>query len=78
MALGFGTSHTICVKVLCEVGDHIGFDVEGSGRETILYCLDSQRHFTQDPHLVATKEKFLTLQVRHLEAQTTHQVIVNQ
>ena len=78
MVLGLGPSHTICVKVLGEIRDNVGLDVEGSTGETILDSLDSEGDLTEDPHLVSTIEELLTFEIRHLETEAADQVVVNQ
>ena len=78
MALGLGSSHAIGVKVLVEIRDNIGLDVEGSTGETILDRLDSEGDLTEDPHLVTSKEELLTLEIRHLQSKTPHQVVIYQ
>ena len=60
MVLGPGSSNTICVKVLGEVRDDIGLNVESSTGDTILDCLDSEGNLAEDPHLVSTEEELLT------------------
>ena len=77
LGLGPGSSYTICVKILGQIGDNLGLDMEGSTGETILDSLNCQGHFAKDPHLVATKEKLLTLEVGHLETQASDQVVVD-
>ena len=52
--------------------------MEGSKGDTILNGLNSQGNLAKDPHLVSAKEQLLALKIRHLETQTTHQVVVNQ
>ena len=42
LVLCLGACHGICVKVLGEVADHIGLDVEVSTRETVMNGLDCQ------------------------------------
>ena len=78
MVLGLGPSNAIRVEVLGEIRDNIGLDVEGSTGETILDSLDSEGDLAEDPHLVASKEEPLTLEVGHLQSKTAHQVVINQ
>lgn len=78
MASGLGAGHTVSVKILADVGDNIGLDVEGSTREAILDCLNSQGNFPEDPHLKAAKEELLTLEIRHFQAQASDQIVVNE
>ena len=63
MVLGLGPSNAIRVEVLGEIRDNIGLDVEGSTGETILDSQDSEGDLAQDPHLMSTKEEFLTFDV---------------
>ena len=78
LTLGLGTSDTISIKVLGEISDNVGLDVEVSTRKTILDCLNRQRDLTKNPHLMAAKEELPTLEICHLEIQTADQVVVNE
>ena len=41
-------------------------------------ALSCHRNLTEDPHFETRVAKFVTLEVRHLEAQGPHQVVVEQ
>ena len=78
LVLCSGTNHAICLKVLGDIRDNIGLDVEGSTRETILDSLNSQGDLSKNAHLVSAKEQFLTLEIGHFETQAADQVEVNE
>ena len=78
LVLGLGTNHTISIEVFGNVSDNIGFDVEGSTRETILNSLNCQGYLAKDTHLVAAKVKLLTLKIGHLETQAADEIVVYQ
>ena len=52
--------------------------MESSTGETILDRLNGEGDLAEDPHLVSSKEEFLTLEIRHLETKAADQVVVDQ
>ena len=54
-----------------------GFEMEVSKHSAILNALSREGHFSQHPQLLATKTKFLTTYIRHLDPQFHDKMVVN-
>ena len=63
-------SDTVTVEELVEVRDNKALDVEVGPSPAILNALDCSGNTTKYPHLVASEEKFLALEVCHLQTQS--------
>ena len=63
-------SDTVTVEELVEVRDNKALDVEVGPSPAILNALDCSGNTTEYPHLVPSKDKFLALEVCHLQTQS--------
>ena len=70
--------NTVGVQELVEVGNNKSFDVEVGPCPTVLDALDCSGDTAQYPHLVSSEEKFLALEVCHLQTQRFCQVVVDE
>ena len=64
--------------MLEEIEDNIGLEGDTSRSEALMDGLDSEADLAENTELVPGEGKLGVLQIRHLDAEVPHQVIVNQ
>ena len=72
------SSNTFCVQIFGQIQHNVCLNGKGSRRDTIVNALHRHSNLAEDPHFKPRVAKFVTLEVRHLEAKGPHQVVVEQ
>ena len=67
----------MCVKVKVEVFDDTGFEVEIAKNGTVFNTLHGTTYFSQKAKFLSTENDFLALDIRHLDSELFHKMMVN-